>query len=103
VADDIERLGAALHPDSIEARARAALDDAREVLARERVRAEVVATAGRRVRVLVAREGGGACGGSVMAEIEARLAAAAPDAESIAIDDVAGLLMLVRRAGDGAR
>ncbi|HEY8146454.1 MAG TPA: hypothetical protein VIG06_27420 [Kofleriaceae bacterium] len=88
-----------LHPDPIEARARAALDEAAEVLARRQVVAELVDAAGGRLRVLVSRTGGGACGGAVISEIEARLLAAAPDAESIAVDDAAALVSITRRAG----
>lgn len=88
-----------LHPDPIEVRARRALDEAREILVKHRVSAELVDVGGGQVRVLMARAGGGACGSAVMKMIEERLLAAVPDASAIAVDDAAVLVSITRLAG----
>ncbi len=89
-----------LHPDPFEVRAGAALEAAREELARHRVAAELVGTEGCRVRVRLSRSGGGACGSAVIAHVEALLLAAVPDAEAIAVEDAVTLVPITRLAGN---
>lgn len=83
-----------LHPDSIDVRARRAL----EPLARRAINAEIIDGADGRLRVLVARADGGAVGGALLSQIEELLLSVAPDAASIAVEDAAALVP-IRLAG----
>ena len=89
-----------LHPDPFEVRAQAALEAARAELSRHRVAAKLVGLEGGRVRVLVSRSGGGACGSAIIARVEELLLAAVPDAEEIAVEDAVALAPITRQAGN---
>lgn len=88
-----------LHPLPLEERARVALAAAGTELAGHRVAAELIAVEGGRVRVLVTRTGGGACGSAVTARVEELLLAAVPDAAAIVVEDPAATAAIARLVG----
>jgi hypothetical protein len=93
-----------LHPEPLEARVRAALDDLGPSLVRGGARIEAIEITGAVVRVVVARGSHGAPAKSV---VEETLLAAAPDADAIDVEEiVAGALVpaerLARRVDEGS-